>query len=59
MSLGEDLFDLLERASLRFREAEKDVNESSEVERAEDEVDLPCNGAEAWWDSPSLKKRDN
>jgi hypothetical protein len=46
VALLEDLFDFLERAADGLGEHEEHVDERGEVERAEDEVGLPCDGVQ-------------
>ena len=56
VSLSEDLLNLLERPAGRLGEHEEDVDERSKVERAEDEVRLPCDCREPWGYSPGESK---
>jgi hypothetical protein len=45
--LLEDFFHFFKRTTDGFREHEEDMNECREVESTENEVGLPCNGAQA------------
>lgn len=52
MALCEDLLDLLEGTPSCLGEAEQNMDERREVERAEDEVCFVCDGRQARRDSP-------